>query len=94
MIRSLLLRSQRYAEAVPVLRRAASINPGHPDVHYKLYIALLRLKRTAEAERELTIFKRLEAGSLPNDPVANPDEDSPTKVRPSDSPPFEPGQQI
>ncbi|MCM3904140.1 MAG: tetratricopeptide repeat protein, partial [Pyrinomonadaceae bacterium] len=58
---SMFLRSRRYTEAVPVLRRAASINPNHADVHYKLFIALSRLKRTAEAEHELGVFRRLEA---------------------------------
>jgi tetratricopeptide (TPR) repeat protein len=57
----LLVRIRRYSEALPVLQRAATLQPTDADVHYQLYVTLSRLKRNEEADRELTIHKRLTA---------------------------------
>ena len=55
----LLVKTNRYAEALPVLQRAAEINSNHPELHYQIFLALSRLKRKIEAERELEIYKQL-----------------------------------
>jgi Flp pilus assembly protein TadD len=56
---NLLVTTRRYADAVPVLERAALLNPREPAVHYKLFLALLRLGRDTDAERELALYKQL-----------------------------------
>jgi tetratricopeptide (TPR) repeat protein len=56
----LLVKARRYEEALPLLRRGAEIKPDNAGVHYQQFIALSRLKRAAEAERALAVFKRLE----------------------------------
>ena len=56
----LLVRTQRYAEAMPVLTHAASLKPQNSSVHYQLFLALSRLKRKDDADNELKIFKELE----------------------------------
>jgi len=55
----LLVKTNRYADALPVLQRAAEINSNHPELHYQIFLALSRLKRKSEAERELEIYKQL-----------------------------------
>ena len=55
----LLVKQQRFAEALPVLQRARSLMPNNPDVHYQLFLAYSRLKRKAEADKELAVFKQL-----------------------------------
>lgn len=55
----LYVRSNRYAEAAPLLQRAVSLQPELLEAHYQLGRVLLRLKRTDEANRELAIFKTL-----------------------------------
>jgi len=37
------------------------LKPTNAGVHYQLFIALTRMKRKDEADRELEIFKELEA---------------------------------
>jgi hypothetical protein len=54
------VRLQRYEEAVSVLRAAAALNAKDPGVHYQLFLALSRLKKTEEAKRELAAFKQLD----------------------------------
>jgi tetratricopeptide (TPR) repeat protein len=56
----LLVKQNRYEESLPLLQRAASLKLNHPDVHYQLFRAYARLKRKEEAERELTLFKKLD----------------------------------
>ena len=56
----LLVRRKLYDEALPILERAAKLVKTDPGIHYQLFIAYSRLKRTADAERELTTFKQLE----------------------------------
>ncbi len=55
----LLVKTNRYAEALPLLQRAAKINPNRVEVHYQLYLALSRLKRKTDADHELEIYKQL-----------------------------------
>jgi len=45
---------------VPLLERGAVLNPHDPGVHYQLFTAYSRLKRKADADRELAVFKRFE----------------------------------
>jgi len=61
----LLVRNHRYAEALPHLERAATLNPRDPDVHYQLFFALSRLKRKADADREFATFQRLTGEQRP-----------------------------
>ncbi len=55
----LLIKQQRFSEALPIFERAAIIDPTKPDVHYQLFLIYSRLKLKAEADQELTIFKQL-----------------------------------
>ena len=55
----LLVRTHRYGEALPILQHAAALRGNDPDVHYQLFLALSRLKRKEEADREFAIYKRL-----------------------------------
>jgi tetratricopeptide (TPR) repeat protein len=54
----LLVRARRYDEALRVLQGAARLRERDPGVHYQLFLAYSRLKRAADAERELSLFKR------------------------------------
>jgi tetratricopeptide (TPR) repeat protein len=56
----LLVRLARYDEALPLLERGAKLSQKDPGTHYQLFLAYSRLKRKADADRELVIFKRLE----------------------------------
>ena len=55
----LLIKTNRYGEALPLLQRAAEIQPNSVEVHYQLYLALSRLKRKTDADHELEIYKQL-----------------------------------
>jgi Tfp pilus assembly protein PilF len=55
----LYVRTNRYAEAAPLLQRAVSLQPDLLEAHYQLSRVLVKLKRTDEANRELAIFKQL-----------------------------------
>ena len=52
-------RAARYAEAAPLLERAVALQPELLEAHYQFSRALMKLKRTDEANRELEIFKQL-----------------------------------
>lgn len=56
----LLIKQKRYDEAIPVLERSAVLKSTNPDVHYQLFVGLSRLKRKAAADRELTLFRKLD----------------------------------
>jgi Flp pilus assembly protein TadD len=56
----LLVRLRRYNEALPILERGASLTTTDPGIHYQLFTVCSRLKRKADADRELSLFKRLE----------------------------------
>jgi Tfp pilus assembly protein PilF len=63
------VRTNRYAEAAPLLQRAVSLEPELLEAHYQLGRVLMRLKRTDEANRELEIFKQLsEKQKVRNEP--------------------------
>lgn len=76
----LLVKSRRYESAVPILQHAAKLKPNNSSVHYQLFIALSRLNRKDEADRELAAFKQLDEarkarpleGDLDDDEVQNP----------------------
>ncbi|HZI47355.1 MAG TPA: tetratricopeptide repeat protein, partial [Pyrinomonadaceae bacterium] len=76
----LLVKSHRYESALPILQRAATLKPNNSSVHYQLFMALSRLKRKDEADRELATFKQLDEarkarpleGELDDDEVQNP----------------------
>lgn len=53
------VRTNRYAEAAPLLERAVALQPDLIEGHYQLSRVLMRLKRTDDANRELAIFKTL-----------------------------------
>jgi len=55
----LYVRTNRYAEAAPLLERAVSLQSDLLEAHYQLSRVLMKLKRTDEANRELAIFKAL-----------------------------------
>jgi Flp pilus assembly protein TadD len=56
----LLVRGRRYVEALVVLDAAARIRESDPGVRYQMFLALSRLGRKEEAERELTRFRKLD----------------------------------
>jgi tetratricopeptide (TPR) repeat protein len=62
----LLVKSRRYEGALPILQHSARLKPNNPSVHYQLFMALSRLKRKGEADRELTIFKELDQNRKSN----------------------------
>ena len=76
----LLVKSHRYESALPVLQHAATLKPNNSSVHYQLFMALSRLKRKDEADRELATFKQLDEarkarpleGELDDAEVENP----------------------
>jgi len=55
----LYVRTNRYAEAAPLLERAVTLQPELLEAHYQLSRVLVKLRRTDEANRELAIFKQL-----------------------------------
>jgi tetratricopeptide (TPR) repeat protein len=59
----LLSDQQRDTEAIPALRRAAQLDPGQPQAHYRLAQAYRRTGQGALAASELQIFERLKAQS-------------------------------
>jgi tetratricopeptide (TPR) repeat protein len=58
---SLLVRSQRAADALPHLERAAKLDDRNAQVHFVLARAYRALGRTQDAEREMLLFQRLQA---------------------------------
>ncbi len=66
---NLLAKSQRATEALPVLQRAARLDPGNPQVHFVLARTYRALGRADEAERERLLFEKLQpapSGKSPN----------------------------
>ena len=59
-----LLKENRNPEAVAALRRAADLGPSEPNLHYQLAQAYRLVGKSAEAEREFEISKRLRAAQL------------------------------
>jgi Flp pilus assembly protein TadD len=63
----LLSEQQRYTEAIPELRRAASLQPDVAQAHYRLAQAYQRTGQKALAAQELEVFKRLTAPASPSE---------------------------
>ena len=85
----ILVKMKRYEEALVVLKHAATLKARNPSVHYQMFIALSRLKQKDEAERELAIFKELEAERkarprFEDDDVENPENTSSEAQPPGD----------
>lgn len=55
----LLVKQQKFADSLPILQKAAVLMPNNADVHYQLFLSYSRLKRKAEADKELALFKQL-----------------------------------
>ncbi|HWS87741.1 MAG TPA: tetratricopeptide repeat protein [Pyrinomonadaceae bacterium] len=55
----LYMRGERWAEAVEELLKVTALEPESADAYYQLSRAYVRLKRTAEAQRAVETFKRL-----------------------------------
>ncbi len=55
----LLVKQQKFAEALPILQKASSLMPDNPEVRYQLFLSYSRLKRKAEADKEFQLFKQL-----------------------------------
>ena len=60
---SLLVKSQRPAEALPHLEQAAKLDTSNPQVHFLLARAYRALGRAQDAEREMLIFQKLQPAS-------------------------------
>jgi tetratricopeptide (TPR) repeat protein len=56
----LLVKSRRYEDSLAILKHAAGLRPKNASVHYQMFIALSRLKRKEEAQRELATFNQLD----------------------------------
>jgi Flp pilus assembly protein TadD len=54
-------------QAVPLLQKAADLNPRAPVLFYELGRALKAVGRTAEAERALARVRELRVAELEND---------------------------
>jgi len=63
------------ASRPPFLQNAATLKPNNPGVHYQLFMALSRLKRKDEADRELAIFKDLDEARKARPQSADLDDD-------------------
>ena len=83
-----------------ILRGAETLNAKDPGVHYQLFLALSRLKKTEEAKRELAAFKQLDGAQKARhdgegDKEPRPPEEAPLPEpavtlpgsKPSDRPP-------
>jgi tetratricopeptide (TPR) repeat protein len=60
-IGQLQLQKGKYGEAAEASRRAVELDPEHRGARYSLGSALLRLGRTAEGQKEILEFERLQA---------------------------------
>jgi len=55
----LLMRSQRWSDAISEFEQVVKLEPNAPDAYYQLGLAYGRLKRTEEAKSAMATFKRL-----------------------------------
>ncbi len=62
----LLSEQQRYAEAIPELRRVTQLEPDLAQAHYRLAQAYQRTGQKALAAQELEVFQRLTARTSPD----------------------------
>jgi len=67
-----LVSAKRFADAVPPLETAVSLEPRNPNAHYQLAVAYSRSGRKEDADREFDVHKKLtrelEAPAAPADP--------------------------
>ncbi len=54
-----LIAERKYGDAVAPLQRAATLQPGNTAAHYNLGLALLRVGKKEEAEKEFAVQKKL-----------------------------------
>ena len=66
-----LLAQGRPAEAVPHLQKAIAVSPSNEVAHYQLSVAYGRLGSTADQEKELAEFQRLQARKRARDAFAD-----------------------
>jgi tetratricopeptide (TPR) repeat protein len=67
---ALLVTQKRFAEAVPPLESAVKLAPDDPRAHYNLALALSRVGRKDEADREFAIHRKMQEAS-PSAPAPN-----------------------
>ncbi len=54
-----LIAERKFEEAVAPLQRAATLQPGNTAAHYNLGLALMRIGKKEEADKEFAVQKRL-----------------------------------
>jgi tetratricopeptide (TPR) repeat protein len=62
---ALLVAQKRFAEAVTPLEAAVKLSPDDPGAHYNLAMALSRVGRKEEADREFAIHRKMQEASPP-----------------------------
>jgi len=60
---ALLVAQKRFAEAVTPLEAAVKLSPDDPSAHYNLAMALSRVGRKDEADREFAIHRKMQEAS-------------------------------
>jgi tetratricopeptide (TPR) repeat protein len=60
-----LVNEKRFAEAVPPLEKAVKLAPDDPMAHYNLALALSRVGRKEEADREFAIHHKMQEAEPP-----------------------------
>jgi tetratricopeptide (TPR) repeat protein len=86
----LLAKSRKYESALPLLQQASMLKPGIASVHYQLFIALSRLQRKDDAEREFTLFKRLDNERKARGEDDEEIDESPVENNSAPAPPISP----
>jgi hypothetical protein len=71
---------------VSTLRAAEALNAKDPGVHYQLFLALSRLKKTEEARRELAAYKQLDGAQKAGQGAAGDKEPPPPAEQPLPEP--------
>ncbi|HQU82348.1 MAG TPA: tetratricopeptide repeat protein [Pyrinomonadaceae bacterium] len=55
----ILVKEQKFTEALPILQKVSTLIPDDADIHYQLFLTYTRLKRKADADKEFALFKKL-----------------------------------
>jgi Flp pilus assembly protein TadD len=58
---AILFRERKYAEAQQVLEKAIALDPSSVRAHYQFGMLLARLGQREESDRQLKVYKELEA---------------------------------
>lgn len=66
-----LVTEKRFAEAVAPLETAVRLAPDDPRAHYNLAVALSRVGRKDEADREFAIHRKMQEANPPADSASN-----------------------